>query len=136
MQITEIYYEKVFPIAPYVNEKIGVKITLDKEESPELALQVAKDFVNKSGYKLMEDRPSGEARVFDAPAQIRSNAMWDTPPYGTGDPAAVDQEFQELKKQIDTFLTEDSASLYLQTTPFKFSVEAKNYIKERFKKEE
>lgn len=123
MQITEIYYEKVFPIAPYVNEKIGVKVTLTEEEGLKepfvnAAFDYAKIMVESWGHKMVE-----EARTFDAPAQLKGNARWDT---------KADTEFEELKKQLDTFVTEKDAIAYLQITPFKLSIEAKNYIKQKF----
>lgn len=132
MQITEIYYEKVFPIAPYVNEKIGVKLLVG-DEMPARVLNDAKEFVNAWGYKMMEDRPSGTTQ-FEQKEYYGVRAA--DHPYGNISVHTDDQEFEELKKQLDTFLTEETASLYLQTTPFKFSVEAKNYIKEKFKKDE
>lgn len=55
MHISEIYYEKVFPIAPYVNEKVGVKITVDPNDDLDEAFKIAQDTVNGWGYKKMEE---------------------------------------------------------------------------------
>lgn len=42
MKIERINYKKIFPIAPYVNESIGVEIQLDDGDTPEHALDLAK----------------------------------------------------------------------------------------------
>lgn len=68
MQITEIYYEKVFPIAPYVNEKIGVKVLLSEDERDhptalEEAFTNAKRIVGSWGHKLVEERPDGISTI-------------------------------------------------------------------------
>lgn len=70
MQTTEIYYEKVFPIAPYVNEKIGIKITIDPNDDVEEAFAMAKDTVNMWGHKLVDERPQGtpEFNYYGAPS--------------------------------------------------------------------
>lgn len=41
--IEKVTYEKVFPLAPYVNEKIGVSYLLNATDDPKQVLQSAKD---------------------------------------------------------------------------------------------
>ena len=45
MKITTVNYQKVFPLAQYVNEKIGVEIQVDEWDDPAEALQKAKKMV-------------------------------------------------------------------------------------------
>jgi hypothetical protein len=45
MTVDRISYQKVFPLGMYINERIGVEIQLDKEDSPEYALSKAKEMV-------------------------------------------------------------------------------------------
>lgn len=67
MHLTEIYYEKVFPIAPYVNEKIGVKGLLEPGDNPDEQFEILKEIVNGWGHKLMEERPEGTTEYSDVP---------------------------------------------------------------------
>lgn len=45
MKIDRINYKKIFPIAPYINEQIGVEIQLDETDKPDDALDTAKRIV-------------------------------------------------------------------------------------------
>jgi len=47
MIVDKISYQKVFPIAPYINEKIGVEIQLDEHDIPGEALTHAKELVEQ-----------------------------------------------------------------------------------------
>jgi hypothetical protein len=43
MKFTKIYYEKVYPIAPYVNEKLGLEIELQETDNVHEVLDLAQD---------------------------------------------------------------------------------------------
>jgi hypothetical protein len=45
MKIKTIFYERVFPIAPYVNEKIGAEATLEDDDNPSDCLAILKETV-------------------------------------------------------------------------------------------
>lgn len=47
MKPITVNYQKVFPLAPYVNERIGVDIQLDDGDSPLEALAKAKEMVEQ-----------------------------------------------------------------------------------------
>ena len=47
MTVTTISYQKVFPLAQYINEKIGIEIQVDPDDSPEVALDFAKKTVEE-----------------------------------------------------------------------------------------
>lgn len=49
MKVVKVLYQKVFPLAQYVNEKIGIEIELDtsKGDDPDHAFDNAKSFVEK-----------------------------------------------------------------------------------------
>ena len=69
MKIVSIYYEKVFPIAAYQNEKIGIEIQVDPEDDFDSAYKFAKAKVEEwakqkvesamscSGYEIPIDKP-------------------------------------------------------------------------------
>jgi hypothetical protein len=52
MKIRTISYQKVFPLASYVNEKIGIEIELDEHDDWNEAFDDAKELVNNWGTKL------------------------------------------------------------------------------------
>lgn len=54
MRLKTISYQKVFPIAAYVNEKIGVEIEINDGDDEQKAFQLAKDTVNKWGNNKVE----------------------------------------------------------------------------------
>jgi hypothetical protein len=59
MKITSIHYEKVFPIAPYQNEKIGIEIQVDDGDDEDLVFAKAKTTVDIWGYKqVMSNIPN------------------------------------------------------------------------------
>ena len=47
MKITKVNYQKVFPISPYVNEKIGFEAEIDDTESPEQTLTTLKEIAEQ-----------------------------------------------------------------------------------------
>jgi hypothetical protein len=47
MKPTIVSYQKTFPLAAYSNEKIGVEISIDDTDNPEIALAEAKRIVEK-----------------------------------------------------------------------------------------
>jgi len=47
MRITTVNYQKVFPTAPYENERFGVEIQVDEGDSPEAAKKLAIETVDR-----------------------------------------------------------------------------------------
>ena len=45
MKIDRVTYKKIFPLAPYVNQQIGVEVQVDEGEDPKDALDYAKGFI-------------------------------------------------------------------------------------------
>jgi hypothetical protein len=45
MKPDKVTYQKVFPLSPYVNEKIGIEIQLEEYDNPEYCLDFAKEIV-------------------------------------------------------------------------------------------
>jgi hypothetical protein len=52
MKIRTISYQKVFPLAAYVNEKIGVEMELADTDDENVVFKTCKDLVNSWGTKL------------------------------------------------------------------------------------
>lgn len=66
MKVTKIIYQKVFPLAQYVNEKIGIEIELDDMDDEGKAFRIAKDTVekwHKEGNPQIQETPAGETPV-------------------------------------------------------------------------
>ena len=49
MKPKTISYQKVFALAPYINEKIGIEMDLDDTDSPDAAFEECKRLVEKWG---------------------------------------------------------------------------------------
>lgn len=99
MKIERIIYQKIFPLAPYVNERIGVEVKIEEGESPEDALLEAKKFVGKFGN--------------DAENKIEQ---------------AIDAEFQKIKSTL-LGMAPMAAKCYLATTPYRLHPELNHIVK-------
>jgi hypothetical protein len=51
---------------------------------------------------------------------------------GTSEKEEADKEFNDFKAAIDTYTSAQSAWDHLSSSPFKYSIEAKKYVKEKF----
>jgi len=67
MKVVKVIYQKVFPLAQYVNEKIGIEIELDGMDDENKAFKIAKDTVEKwhkeGNPQLQEVSQPGEAPI-------------------------------------------------------------------------
>lgn len=66
MKVVKVIYQKVFPLAQYVNEKIGIEIELDGMDDENKAFKIAKDTVekwHKEGNPQMQETPAGEVSI-------------------------------------------------------------------------
>lgn len=67
MKVVKVIYQKVFPLAQYVNEKIGIEIELDGMDDENKAFKIAKDTVEKWhkewNPQLQEVAQPGEAPI-------------------------------------------------------------------------
>jgi hypothetical protein len=67
MKFTELYYEKVFPIAPYVNEKIGVRMSIEEGEDAKAAIETAREFAEECFNEKYGDLAQRINISFDEP---------------------------------------------------------------------
>ena len=51
MKIKSIQFSKLLPTSSFLNERIGIEIELEGNDSPENALQLARDFIKESHKK-------------------------------------------------------------------------------------
>lgn len=66
MKVVKVIYQKVFPLAQYVNEKIGIEIELDGMDDENKAFKIAKDTVekwHKDGNPQLQETQPGEAPI-------------------------------------------------------------------------
>lgn len=59
MKITEITYDKLFPYAPWLNQRIGIKVQVDENDNVDEVFNKAKDQVDK-WYEQAGGFQSGE----------------------------------------------------------------------------
>ena len=73
MKVKTISYAKVFPIAPYENQKIGVEIELDETDGFDETFEYAKELVHKWARPTLTDAKTIEWKTdFQAPAPLQS----------------------------------------------------------------
>lgn len=51
MKVTSVYYQRTFPLERFINEHIGVTVTVDEGEDPKEALKIAKKWVEREHIK-------------------------------------------------------------------------------------
>ncbi len=79
MNITSVSYVKLFPLGMYINEKIGVEVSLEAGEDAMLALDTARNLVHEyheknnptpySGISVVADNvPVPEVQINEPPA--------------------------------------------------------------------
>jgi hypothetical protein len=56
MKITSISYKKIFPIAQFVNETIGVEIQVDEGDDTDEAFKIAKETVEQWASVKIEEK--------------------------------------------------------------------------------
>lgn len=86
MKAMRIYYEKCFNLGNYENEKIGIEILLEDEDTAKDALKAAKDFVEGQGAgrrKELENIMSrnATARMAYESARQELNDLYDDCPF-------------------------------------------------------
>lgn len=66
MRVTRIYFERLIPTGRFENERIGVDVLVDPDDTPERALAWAREFVLKEYHtacSAIPVRPLGPAIV-------------------------------------------------------------------------
>lgn len=63
MKAKKIYYEKCFNLGNYQNEKVGIEIELEEDESVQSALLAAKQFVEANSPRKTEVIESAKRTV-------------------------------------------------------------------------
>jgi hypothetical protein len=105
MKVKTISYAKVFPIAPYENQKIGVEIELDETDGFDETFEYAKELVHK--WAKVDDTPtwaSNASYKVGTPFEYDSSKISAPPPLQSIDPKKRD----ETEIAIDNcFLVED-----------------------------
>lgn len=125
MKVDRISYQKTFPLAPYVNEKIGVEIQLDGD-SPEQALYNAKKIVEEwhkqSNPHLVYNEPDPYTIINSTRNEEKETA---------------DKQFEYFKKKIDSLIasntSDEDINKWVKNNGWGFSAEAKNYIQSKKK---
>ena len=107
MKIDKIFYQRIFPLGPYLNERVGVEIKIEEGESPEEAFSEAKKFVSKLGSDLEDKIPVEKTN-------------------------GIDQEFEALKKAIIDCPVQAAAIEMLENSSFRLNMQLKEIIKYKF----
>lgn len=124
-----IYYQK-FPTIQYGNVVMGGERPLQPGET---LMQVWADYhgkVNQAFKELFPPPAPPMATDFNTGEQVPVNTAKQE---RISRKAKDDQEFDDFKKQIDTFKSLEDATKFLSLSPFKHAIEAKKYVTEKFK---
>jgi hypothetical protein len=104
MKIDKIFYQRIFPLAPYVNERVGVEVQIEEGDDPEAVLAEAKSFVLKFS-------PEPEKRMT----------------------SVIDSEYEMLKVKLIELVNNDmqlSAKALLASTPYRLNIELKKIVED------
>jgi hypothetical protein len=111
----KVSYTKTFEVkllATAFWEKIGVEVTLQPGDDAKQAIEEASKLVHEYHNEANKDLfRSAQLPVVDINNDIE-----------------VDAEFNKIKEALNTLSNREDAALYLQTTDFKHSLEAKGIV--------
>lgn len=118
MKLEKIIYQKAFVIGAYLQEKVGVEISIDEQDDPDTVFKDAKALVEKwhieNNPHLSESLPE---------IQLREDKI-----------SEVDEELQKFMAALATFSTEEGATHFLSQSTFKLYRPARQFIENKFKK--
>jgi|SRR6266568_2889214 len=67
MKPNKVTYQKVFPLSPYVNEKIGIEIQVEESDDPEHCFDFAKEIVEawhkKNNTRLIDEVDIHQSKI-------------------------------------------------------------------------
>ena len=95
MKIERISYQKVFPIAQYVNEKIGVEIQVDEGDDKEFAFLAAKELV-ENWHRTANPHPYGDNNPIYPHAPEIKSVIENPPP-----PKEINRAEEKIEISID-----------------------------------
>lgn len=115
MKVERISYQKIFPLAMYINEKIGVDILINEGDDPMVALAEAKKMVHEFHEKTNDPLPEVVTGEHPIPVhQLRDN--------GT----ETDLEYEKVKNQVEGAKTKQEAEDIILKSGFRFHKELNN----------
>lgn len=128
----KVIFMETIPTMAFGNVRMGLEGTLEPGETELEAWRQAKKKINEAYKDMYPVNPENngwekfpepeftnygvEIRKVDIPAKIEA-----------------DKEFEEFKKHISTLNSVNDAEVYRMASPFKYSIEAHNYINSFFK---
>lgn len=113
MKITKAKYTKEFHNHG-ISEWIGLEAALDTADEPQESLLKIRAMLVETFQKVLSQEP--EMPVIDSKGQLDLSG---------------DAEFEALKAKLDEFEYREDAQAYLETTEFKFAVEAKILVNQK-----
>ena len=114
--VERVLYQRLYSVGEYENERIGFEASVDHGEDP---MQVLSALKEKADSFMRTSNPSTYGNIAHVSKEEKNES---------------DLDVGKLKSHLTTFKNEKSALSYLETTEFKYSFEAKQFITNHFKK--
>jgi hypothetical protein len=92
MKITSISYKKIFPIAQYVNETIGIEIQVDEGDDTDEAFKIAKETVEQWAMNRL-----AQEYMLNGEATKETYSMHDGVVYEDNDESIVSRRIEESR---------------------------------------
>lgn len=113
MKIRTISYQKMFPLAPYINERLGIEIELDDTDKVENAYQLAKELVEAHKTPIQSQNETVLSPV--STQEYKSTTPILKPPVNKRE-----NQIEDLKRDIGTCADEkvlETYNFFLKTYP-------------------
>lgn len=128
MKITQISLEQLFPTGVFQNIRLRAEATIDEGDNITDCYKRLQQEVNKA----FDEMNPNYGNVHEI-KQVSDNGYEYS---GIAMPEQLstkesELEFEKLKVELDKFTSKQEAFDYLKTTPFKYSIEAKQYIQNK-----
>lgn len=130
MKIESIKYEQLLPTGSYLNARYGIEISISEDNETDRAFELAKQIVaetHKKQFPAMYEQGKpiygGEENM---PVVQHKSPL---------DQFEEDFRFNDVKKRLAEIEFFEEAQAYLETTEYKYTIEAKKLIENKPKKQ-
>lgn len=136
MKIERITYQRTYSLGSFINERVGCEIQLEEGDDVQETINQARAIADKNHT---DNNPQlyGQTPNFNNINTVQSNIQEAIPALQINEPAILeDKEWNAVKDKLMSFETREDAQAYINTTPYKLTIEAKKIINSKKPKNE